>query len=125
MSNIETLPTVLLLFSVSGMYGAYLFGKKTKNFRWSEYIALMAAPVIATLSLSYFYGKQIVYLFFVSAIAGFVLEYLLGLAYHKTLNKRLWTYDRLAIDGYTSFLTFPMWGVAGISFWLISRFVGL
>ncbi len=125
MINIETPQSFLLLFSIIGIYLAYLFGKKTKKFRWSEYIAILFIPVIGSLSLSYFYGKEVVYLFFISSIIGFILEYMIGLAYHKTLNKRLWTYDRLSVHGYTSLLTFPMWGVAGIVFWLISRSIGL
>jgi uncharacterized membrane protein len=120
MLKASVFPSVLLLFSLVGIYGAYLFGKKTRKFRWSEYIALLSAPVIAALSLSYFYGIGVVYLFVVSCFVGCLLEYLIGFAYHKTLNKRLWTYDRFGIHGYTSLLTFPMWGVAGVIFWFIA-----
>lgn len=116
---------ILAIVSIGGFVGAYLFGRKTKNFRWSEYIALLAAPVFGSLSLSYFYGVKIIYLFLISSVVGFILEYSVGLAYHKTLNKRLWTYDRYSVGGYTSFLTFPMWGVVGIIFWLISRYIGI
>jgi|SRR3989344_7478045 len=118
--------TVLLLFSLIGVYSAYLYGHKVKRFRWSEYSLLLAVPVFGCLGLSYIYGIKIIYLFVLSAIVGFVLEYSLGLAYHKTLNKHLWYYSRLSVgDGYTSLLAFPMWGVAGIVFWLLSRSVGL
>lgn len=114
---------LLLVVSLGGIFGAYLFGRRTKRFRWSEYIALLSAPVLGSLSLSYFYGRGIIYLFLISSIVGFVLEYSLGFAYHKTLNKRLWTYDRYPVGGYTSLLTFPMWGVAGIVFWLLIKFI--
>lgn len=114
-----------MLSSIIGIYGAYLFGKKTRKFRWSEYIALLFVPVVAALSLSYFYGTKLIYFFVASSLIGFLLEYSIGLAYHKTLNKRLWTYDRLGVHGYTSLLTFPMWGIAGVVFWLIAGSFGL
>lgn len=115
----------LLVVSLTGMVGAYLFGRDTKKFRWSEYIALLFAPVVGSLSLSYFYGVKVIYLFFFSSLLGFVLEYSLGFVYHKTLNKRLWTYSRYSVGGYTSLLTFPMWGVAGIIFWLLSSYINI
>ena len=108
------------------MYLAYLYGHKIKRFRWSEYIILLVVPVIGCLGLSYVYGIKIIYLFALSAIVGFTLEYSLGFAYHKTLNKHLWYYNRLSVgDGYTSLLTFPMWGVAGVVFWLLSQGIGI
>lgn len=125
MLNINLFPWILLLSSIIGIYGAYLFGKKTRKFRWSEYIALLFVPVVAALSLSYFYGTKLIYFFVASSLIGFLLEYSIGLAYHKTLNKRLWTYDRLGVHGYTSLLTFPMWGIAGVVFWLIAGSFGL
>lgn len=116
---------MLLLISLGGMFGAYLFGRKTKEFKWSEYVVLIAAPVIGSLSLAYFFGKGIIHLFVISSIVGFALEYIIGFAYHKTLNKRLWTYDRYSVGGYTSFLTFPMWGVAGIVFWFFVKLLNV
>lgn len=86
---------------------------------------MLFVPVIGSLLLSVYYGIKVIYLFFISAIVGLLLEYILGLAYHKTLNKRLWTYDRLSLHGYTSFLAIPMWGVAGTVFWLLSNSIGL
>ena len=85
----------------------------------------MSVPVICSLSLSYFFGSKIVLLFVKSAIIGIVLEYGLGIVYHKTLNRRLWSYDKFSLGGYTSWLTIPMWGVAGVIFWLIGKTVGL
>ena len=121
-----SIATILLLMSLIGVYVAYLYGHKVKRFRWSEYIILLIVPVIGCLGLSYIYGIKIIYLFGLSAIVGLALEYSLGLAYHKTLNKHLWYYSRLSVgDGYTSLLTFPMWGVAGVVFWLLSQSIGL
>jgi hypothetical protein len=124
------MPTPLLGLSVLaisciGIYIAYLFGRKTKAFRWSEYFALIAAPVAGCLALAYPYGIGLIYFFLLSAIVGFVLEYGIGKAYHKTLNRRLWTYGKHSLGGYTSLLTLPMWGVAGVIFWLLAQQVGL
>ncbi len=113
------------LASAAGFYGAYLYGRRTKTFHWSEYIALMAGPLLGCLVLATFYGMAMVYLFIASSVVGFVLEYGTGLMYHKTLNRRLWTYGKYSVGGYTSLLTFPMWGVTGVVFWLLSRSVGL
>lgn len=121
----ELYPAYLLLGSIIGMYLAYLYGRKTKRFRWSEYVALLAAPVLGSLGLSYFYGIKIIYFFVESSIIGFIFEYGIGRAYHMTLNKRLWTYGKYSVEGYTSLLTFPLWGVGGIVFWLLAKTLGL
>lgn len=115
----------LILWSGTGMFLAYQYGKKTKQFRWSEYFALIAAPVIGSLGLSYFYGEKIIYFFLTSCAVGFVLEYAIGMAYHKTLNRRLWTYGKYNVGGYSSLLVIPMWGVAGVVFWLVAQLLGL
>ncbi len=117
---------VLLLVSLVGMYFASLYGRRIKRFRWVEYVLLLATPIVASLSLSYSYGVKIFYLFIASAIVGFILEYALGRIYHITLNRRLWFYQKYNVaGGYTSYLTIPIWGVAGIIFWLLSQSVGL
>lgn len=99
-----------------GFYLAYLYGRKTKRFRWSEYIATLFIPTLFIFIQAHYIGVQILYLFFVSCVAGFLLEYIVGLTYHKTLNQRLWTYKRLSVGGYTSLLSIPIWGVAGVVF---------
>jgi hypothetical protein len=115
----------LILWSGVGMFLAYLYGRKTKQFRWREYFALIGAPVIGCLGLSYYYGPSVIYFFFASSVVGFLMEYLIGRAYHKTLNSRLWTYGKYHVGGYTSLLALPMWGVAGVVFWLVSQLIGL
>ena len=125
MSEFSLILIVFGLLSLLGFYFSILYGRKTKLFRWSEYVALMFVPVVCSLGLAYFFGNKVILLFIRSAIIGIVLEYGLGFVYHKTLNKRLWTYERFKIGGYASWLTIPMWGVAGVIFWLISKSVGL
>ncbi len=117
--------TALTLVSVGGFYLAYLYGRKTKRFRWSEYVPLLAAPVGSIGVLAYVYNTKILYLFVVSAVIGLLFEYGVGKFYHMTLNRRLWTYSRYSLNGYTSWLAAPMWGIAGVVFWLLSSGVGL
>jgi uncharacterized membrane protein len=119
------LSVCLFFASILGMYFTYLHGRKTKKFKWSEYFLLISVPVVSSLSFSLIYGVRILYFFVISSIIGFLLEYILGFFYHKTLNRRLWTYGKYNVGGYTSILTFPLWGVAGMLFWVLSKQIGL
>lgn len=115
---------ILSLLVFLGFYLAYLYGRKTKQFKWDEYIAIIALPTAYIFYQSY-YNHTLALFFILSSVSGFVLEYILGITFHKTLNKKLWVYTRFHLHGYTSFLTLPVWGIAGILFWHLSRFVGL
>lgn len=119
------LGVLFIIIDMVGFYLAYLYGRKTKKFRWSEYVSIIIFPIIGVIALAYFVDIKILSLFIISSFVGFGLEYLLGLTYHKTLNKKLWEYKRLSVDGYTSLLSIPIWGVVGVSFWFISKLIGL
>ncbi|MEI6420484.1 MAG: hypothetical protein WCO30_02505 [bacterium] len=121
----QTLLLVFCFLSLFGFYFAYLYGKKTRKFRWSEYFAMLSVPLLSLLGLVYFFGIKIVWLFILSAVAGFIFEYGVGFFYHKTLNKRLWVYNVSKLNGYTSWLTLPMWGIGGVLFYLVSKTIGL
>ncbi len=125
MDKIIFLGSIIIIFDFIGLYLAYLYGRKTKIFRWSEYFAIILFPIIGVLAFAYLIDSKILALFLVSACFGFVLEYILGFVYHKTLNKKLWEYKRLSVGGYTSLLSIPMWGIGGCLFWFLSKMVGL
>ncbi|MBI4709185.1 MAG: hypothetical protein HY764_03220 [Candidatus Portnoybacteria bacterium] len=125
MDKIKILGLVFLSVSLLGFYLAYLYGRRTKKFRWSEYIAIIITPFIFVLALAYFVDIKILGLFAISAVVGFSLEYLCGLTYHKTLNRRLWRYERFSVGGYTSLLTIPMWGISGVIFWFLGKLIGI
>lgn len=125
MVNINFLGAIFILITLLGFYLAYLYGRKTKRFRWSEYIAIIILPIILVIVLAIIVDSRILSLFVVSCAVGFFLEYLVGLVYHKTLNRRLWEYKRLSINGYSSLLSIPIWGVAGCVFWFIGKMLGL
>jgi uncharacterized membrane protein len=125
MDQLTYLGIIAVFFCLVGFYLAYLYGRKTKQFRWSEYLAIIVWPLLCVLALAYFVDVKILTLFFASAFIGFVLEYVLGLTYHKTLNKKLWHYERLSVGGYTSLLSIPIWGVVGVVFWSVGEILGL
>lgn len=108
-----------------GFYFAYLYGRHTKKFRWSEYLFIIIWPVAVIIVLTLTFNPKIITLFVVSMIAGTLFEYLIGLVYDKTLNKKLWVYKKLSIQGYTSVLSMPLWGVAGVIFWAIGKLMQL
>lgn len=116
---------IFLVLTLVGFYLAYLYGHKTKKFRWSEYFAIIFWPLLFVLFLSYSVDSKILGLFIVGSAVGFVLEYILGLTYYKVLNQKLWRYNRLSINGYTSLLSIPIWGIACVIFWFLSKIVGL
>ena len=80
-----------------GFYLAYLYGYKTKKFRWSEYLSIIIFPLLGVIYLSIFVDLKILNLFLISSFAGFFFEYIFGLTYEKTLNKKLWVYKRLSV----------------------------
>lgn len=125
MKQLAILGTIIIIVDFLGFYLAYLYGRKTKNFHWNEYIVIIILPLIGVFVFAYLIDIKILVLFIISSFAGFIFEYILGFTYHKTLNKRLWTYNRLSINGYTSLLSIPFWGIAGVAFWFFSKIIGL
>ncbi|MEK7628710.1 MAG: hypothetical protein AAB421_04835 [Patescibacteria group bacterium] len=120
--------TELIQFSLTtvlGLFVAASYGKKTKGFRISEYVALFFAPLLLTVWFSYTLGPKILVVGAVSGIGGTMMEWLVGWAYHQALGTRLWEYKRLAIQGYTSWLSIPLWAIVGVMAYLFSRAMGL
>jgi len=116
---------IFVILGFLGFYLAYLYGRKTTKFRWSEYIAMIILPILFILFLSFYFDIKILYMFLISSAVGFIAEGLTGFVYDKVLNKRLWTYNHLNIKGYTSFLSIPLWGIVGVIFWFLSKLIGL
>jgi uncharacterized membrane protein len=118
-------PMMMSLLATSGFYSAYLYGHRATKFYWTRYWAMMTVPLLAVLMMIIWVGVNVLYLFVVSMFVGLAFEYVFGRAFHTALKTRLWTYKRYGIDGYTSWLAAPMWGTAGIVFWMLSKVVGL
>jgi len=123
--NYELISLLFFIICFFGFYLAYLYGRNTRMFRWSEYCAIIILPILCVIFLAFYINIQILNLFVISAFLGFCLEFIIGLTYHKTLNKRLWKYKKFSIKGYTSLLSLPLWGIAGVLFWLMSKLLNL
>lgn len=119
--------SIFLLIFVIGLLLACWYGRRTKRFRWSEYIALFLLPFFSLIWLTFKYGLIILALYFTSAVLGMFIEGLIGWAYHKTLASKLWEYKRFPIPakGYTSWLTPPFWGLIGVATFLLVKAFGI
>lgn len=116
---------LVVLATATGMYGAFLYGKRVSGFRIHKYFLTLLVPMIGLVGLVSIFGTSILYFYVASCILGFVLEGLYGWVYYRTQGERFWKYYRYTIGGHTSFLTPPLWGFAGIVFFLLSYFFGL
>lgn len=123
--NTVVLGFLFIAVTFVGFYFAYLYGRRTKVFRWREYFAIIIWPIILVFVLAYIIDGRIMILFILSCFAGLILEYITGLTYYKTMNSRLWIYTRLSIGGHTSLLSIPLWGIAGVLYWYIGKMLGL
>lgn len=115
---------IFVIVGLLGLYFAYLYGKNTDKFKWSEYIAMIIFPILFIIFLAFYYDFSILYMFLIGSIVGSIAELIVGFAYDKILGKRLWTYSRLGIGGYTSILSIPMWGIGGVICWFIVKIIG-
>jgi len=118
---------IFLSIFITGLLLACWYGRSTKHFRWSEYVALFILPLLSLIWLIFKYGAVILAIYIASAICGTLLEWLTGWAYHKTIASKLWEYKRFPVPtaGYTSWLTLPFWGFTGIIFFLLVEAFGL
>lgn len=126
---IATTPLYILIglafLSIVGCYLAYLYGKSSSGFGFDKYAAILVIPFLSCIGISYFYGLDVIYFYIIAGFAGLVIEYIVGFTYEKVFNERMWTYHIYGIDGYTSYLSPPAWGVVGVIFFLLSKVIGL
>lgn len=119
---------LFLLFIVLGvMFEAILsrFYRKHKkakssHFTFIRYFYLLLLPLVGTLGTFYIGGFSAIKVFFLFAFLGPLLEWCIGFAYHLIVGQKLWTYHRYSVTGYTSILTIPLWGLAGILFYYLA-----
>ncbi len=96
---------------------------KEHKFTLSRYLFFILFPTVATLIVWNLMGMQIWIIFLAFALIGTFFEWLIGFSYEKIVGKQLWTYHRYSINGYTSLLSIPLWGFAGIIFYLLAQLV--
>jgi len=114
----------VLLIAFISQYKFFLTLKNPKKFPFSfiRYSLLMLFPIIAVIITYKKYGFPIIKVFIAFSIIGLVLEWLIGFSYQMIVGERLWTYHKYQTIGkYSSFLTIPIWGMAGVLFWLLSQ----
>lgn len=95
--------------------------KKSAGFNFAKYIFLLLFPLLGVVVMIQREGIVVLKLFILSSIVGTVLEWLIGFSYQQILGKRLWTYNQYSITKYTSILSLPLWGLAGVLMWLLVK----
>jgi uncharacterized membrane protein len=120
-SGLFFLSLILTLVSLLGFYFAYLYGHRAKTFKFRVFLAFLGAPIICCIYLISIYGFKLIIFFVSSAIVGSILEYIVGFVYHQIFHKRLWVYSNYNLHGYVSYLGIPIWGTAGMVFWLLGK----
>jgi len=114
--------SLLLEGALSKLY--YLLTKhphKTYHFSWGRYMYLLLLPLLATVYMAYQVNQSLIYVYFIFTFVGTALEWCIGYSYHQIVGQRLWTYHRYSINGYTSILAMPIWGMGGVLFWLLTQ----
>jgi len=104
--------------------GRYWFDKEHKNenhFTGWRYVFLLLFPILGLLLLAGTSGYSVIISYLVFGFVGMGLEALIGFAYHMVLGSRLWTYHRMEVFKYTSWLTIPIWGFIGTVFVLLEK----
>ncbi|MDD5146399.1 MAG: hypothetical protein PHN39_01480 [Candidatus Pacebacteria bacterium] len=121
MANILFIVYYLITW-VFGLVFTYFYGRKTREWRWSEYFLVAISPLLATLVLVYFKGAMILLYFFLCGIIGSLGELFLGVFCKKILGQQLWFYTKLPLlGGHTSLLNFPFWAGGGMLFFLLAQ----
>lgn len=111
-----------LAINIVGFFFVYLYGRHTKKFLWKEYFAILVPPIVGLFGLVSFMGLTPLYVFAVSSLIGPIIEWSVGLMFHKILGAHLWIYERYPLPGrYTSWLTIPLWGFGLEIVWLVLR----
>jgi len=95
---------------------------ETKKFSVIRYLYLLSFPLLATYILFFRTDERLLKVFIFFSIFGAVIEWLVGFFYHKVVGQKLWTYHYFPwFNSYTSWMSMPLWGLAGVMFWLAAR----
>ncbi len=91
------------------------------HFSLIRYLFLMISPFSIIWLFSMKLDIPLLHIFIIFSLAGTFLEWLVGYSYHQIVGQRLWTYHRYSLNGYTSILSIPLWGLGGVLFWLLGH----
>lgn len=94
---------------------------KEHHFSLAKYLFYLSFPLLGALLIVLFGNFSLLKVFLVFSGLGTFFEFLGGFAYQRVVGQRLWTYHRLSLGGYTSLLSLPLWGMAGVAAALVSE----
>jgi hypothetical protein len=94
------------------------------HFKFSRYLFLLSIPLLGVILMYFIVGISILESFFLFALLGTGLEYLVGYCYQAVVGQRLWTYYKYSLGEYTSLLSIPLWGLCGTLVFLLSKVIG-
>lgn len=117
-----------LEFFLEGAVARYYFGSRHKiqrlikkhHFSIWRYLLFFGIPFVTTVLFAAQYNRSLLTIFFTFAVVGTIMEWLTGYAYYNVVGTRLWTYNRYSLNGHTSLLSLPLWGFAGVFFWVVT-----
>ncbi len=100
-----------------------VFKKKFKTshpYHTLSKIGILSVPLLGLAVLVWNADWGYVRLFMASAVIGTLLEYLLGVFLKHIRGSEVWTYHFLPLGRYTSWISIPYWGGAGLVFFYIA-----
>jgi hypothetical protein len=90
---------------------------KKHHFTFSKYLMFIIVPGLVLLSQYYYdQGFFAAKVFIVFGVLCTFLEWALGFFFKRMVGIQLWTYHKYALGRYTSWLSIPLWGLAGLLF---------
>jgi hypothetical protein len=91
------------------------------HFKVSRYLFLLCVPMVGIILMSYLVGLSVWKFFFIFMVLGTTLEYCIGFSYKVIVGQMLWKYNKYTINGYTSLLAVPLWGLCGVLVYLLVK----
>ena len=91
------------------------------SFSYLQYSLFLIPPILGLVILTMQVGFNPLKMYLIFIVIGPIIEWFLGYLFDLFFGERLWTYHRLNISKYTSWLSLPFWGNAGVLFWLLAK----
>ncbi|MBP6883631.1 MAG: hypothetical protein KBC06_00125 [Candidatus Pacebacteria bacterium] len=79
--------------------------------------------IVSVAFITFKEGTPLFITILVFSVIGPFFEWLVGISYSKIVGRRLWTYHRGTIHGYTSYLAMPLWAFCGAISWIIIKYL--
>lgn len=105
----------------------YIYGAHFRR-HLSPKLVSVSASLIPVWGLIFLLSKQnigYIKIFLVSAFVGTLLESALGRFLYNILGKPVWKYSFGRIGKFTSWISIPYWGGAGLLFLYLAKLVGI